>query len=203
MNFIIENWIEIVGALISLIYLVLSVKQNIWTWAAGIACSLLYVVVFLDAKFYADMTLQVYYVLVSIYGWYFWAKGNPNKQMKTAEVSRTPGIVWLILFFVAMLCFVLIYFILNDYTDSPVPVGDAITTALSIVATWMLARKYLEHWILWIFIDAFSAYLYFEKGLYPTVILFVVYTMVAMCGFVAWNNQVIDRECKIREAWEE
>ena len=79
------------------------------------------------------------------------------------------------------------------FTDSPVPYWDAFTTALSIVATWMLARKKVEHWILWIVVDSVSLGLYFIKGLYPTTFLFLVYTLLAIAGFISWNKELNER----------
>jgi nicotinamide mononucleotide transporter len=89
-----------------------------------------------------------------------------------------------------MLLFALLWFILKNFTDSPVPVADALATALSIVATWMLARKILEHWLVWIFVDAFSVGLFLYKDLLPTVILFVVYTVMAFAGYTEWKRKM-------------
>jgi nicotinamide mononucleotide transporter len=78
--------------------------------------------------------------------------------------------------------------VLKNYTDSPVPFADSLATSLSIVATWMLARKILEHWLVWIFVDAFSIGLFWYKGLFPTVVLFIVYTIMAVAGFIEWRK---------------
>lgn len=189
MNWLVANWVEVAGTVLGFIYIFLSIKQNILTWPVGLLTSALYVYVFFVAKFYADMALQVYYVVVSLYGWYFWLKGNPKKDAQL-EVSQTPRNLWIWLAGASLLFFALIQFVLQNYTDSPVPVGDALTTALSLVATWMLARKYLEHWLIWIFVDFFSAVLYAIKGLWPTVILFVVYTVMAVAGYVKWRSEL-------------
>lgn len=189
MNWLGANYIEVLGTLLGLLYIVLSIKQHIFTWPVGLLTSALYVYVFLVSKFYADMALQGYYVIVSIYGWYHWLKGNPDKKDQL-NVSRTPRKLWWILIGFSIALFVLIAFILKNYTDSPVPMGDSITTALSLVATWMLARKYIEHWIIWIFVDFLSAVLYAFKSLWPTVILFVVYTVMAIIGYIKWKKDL-------------
>jgi nicotinamide mononucleotide transporter len=88
----------------------------------------------------------------------------------------------------------LIWYILKEFTDSPVPMADALATALSIVATWMLARKILEHWLLWIFVDAFSVGLFLYKQLYPTVVLFVIYTVMACIGYIEWKRDLKNNE---------
>lgn len=184
-----NNWVEVLGAVLGLVYIFLSIKQSIYTWPVGLLTSALYVYVFLVAKFYADMGLQVYYVLVSIYGWYFWLKGNQQPD-QPFEISRTPRRLWFWLAGISAVFFGLIHFILKNYTDSPVAIADALTTALSLVATWMLARKYLEHWVVWVFVDVFSAVLYAWKGLWPTVFLFVVYTILAVAGYLEWQRKL-------------
>jgi len=188
-SWLVANWVEVTGTVLGLIYIFLSIKQNIFTWPVGLLASALYVYVFFVAKFYADMALQVYYVVVSLYGWYFWLKGSP-KEGSQLEVTQTPQKLWIWLVGASVLFFVLIEFVLQNYTDSPVPMGDALTTALSLVATWMLARKYLEHWLIWIFVDFFSAVLYAIKGLWPTVVLFLVYTVMAFVGYLKWRNEL-------------
>ncbi|RKD89709.1 nicotinamide riboside transporter PnuC [Mangrovibacterium diazotrophicum] len=188
-SWLVANWVEVTGTILGFVYIFLSIKQNILTWPVGLLSSALYVYVFFVAKFYADMALQVYYVVVSLYGWYFWLKGNP-KEDSQLEVSQTPQKLWLWLVGASVLFFVLIEFVLQHYTDSPVPMGDALTTALSLVATWMLARKYLEHWLIWVFVDFFSAVLYAIKGLWPTFVLFMVYTVMAFVGYLKWRNEL-------------
>jgi nicotinamide mononucleotide transporter len=87
------------------------------------------------------------------------------------------------------------YYLLGRYTDSPIPFGDALTTSLSVFATWMLARKKIEHWLIWIFIDIVSAGLYLYRGLYPTVLLFMVYTAMAGIGFYEWRKEPVKVSC--------
>lgn len=182
-----KNYVELLGSLLGLVYIFFSIRQSIFTWPVGLITSALYVYVFLSAKFYADMLLQVYYIAISIYGWYHWVKGNPSKNADL-QVSRMPRSYYYPLLIVSVLLSLLFIFGLKNYTDSPVPVADSITTALSIVATWMLARKYYEHWMIWIFVDFFSAGLYVWKGLWMTAILFVVYTIMAILGYISWKK---------------
>jgi nicotinamide mononucleotide transporter len=132
------------------------------------------------------MGLQMYYVVISIYGWYEWKKGDPVTHAEPVKISGINGKLAVILAGVSLLLFALIWFILKNYTDSNVPVADSLATSLSIVATWMLARKILEHWLVWIFVDLFSIGLFWYKELYPTVVLFVVYTIMAVVGYFEW-----------------
>ncbi len=183
------NWIEITGAILSLIYLYLSIKQKISLWIFGFLCSAMYVVVFFQSKFYADMTLQFYYLMVSVYGWIKWKLGKQNTgyEIPVIYISKCMSI-YLGLIFVFVFCFY--YFILVRFTDSPFPLGDSFTTALSVVATWMLARKVIENWLLWIVADGLLVGMFIYKGLFPTALLFVIYIIMAVIGYRQWKKTI-------------
>ncbi len=190
MEFLLSDlFIEILGAVTGIIYLYFSINQNIWLWPWGIITSLLYVYVFYQSKFYADMSLQFYYLGISIYGWYFWLRGKKTIGEAKIPIIRASKIEWIIFSFITVFISILVGYILDNYTDSPLPYWDAFTAGGSIVATWMLARKYLDHWILWIVIDLVSIGIYWYKYLYPTVILFIVYTTMAVVGYFQWRKE--------------
>ncbi len=193
-DWIVEHWLEVFGALSGFIYIFFEIKANKWMWPIGLVTSLVYVFVFFNAKFYADMSLQFYYIFISIYGWYWWLKGEQNTDNKEYQIvnARLKNFLALSLFF--LLSFVLIYYILVNYTDSPLPFGDTLTTALSIVATWMLAKKIIEHWFLWIVINLIAMGLYIYKGLYPTSILYLVYAIFAVIGYFEWRKMKKQQE---------
>lgn len=189
-DFLQNNWIEVAGTILSLFYLYFSIKEKLSLWVFGFLSALFYIVVFYNAKFYADMSLQFYYLAVSVYGFVSWKMGklsNGNIHLVIRTTSFT-NLIYLSLS--ALLIFILYYFVLANFTDSPLPIADSLTTALSIVATWMLARKRIEHWLLWIFIDAFSAVLYIQKELYTTAVLFVIYTIMAIVGYYSWRKMM-------------
>ena len=133
------------------------------------------------------MGLNGYYVVISIYGWAIWRRGA-NGSEKERQVSRIGWKLGMLLAFISIVAFVGIGIILDKFTDSPIPYWDAFTTSVSFVATWMLARKILEHWILWIIVDAVSMGLYLYRELYPTLILFLVYTTMAVFGYFEWKK---------------
>jgi len=184
---------EVLGAILGIIYIFFSIRQNIFTWPVGLVSSFLYVIVFFDAKLYADMGLQVYYVVISLYGWYFWLKGKKPDASTQVPVRITTTKLRYLLVASSLVLYVVILFILKNFTDSDVPYMDSLTTALSIVATWMLAKKYIGHWLIWIFVDAVSAGLYVYKGLWPTVILFLIYTFMAIYGYFEWKKDLEKR----------
>ena len=185
-----DNKVQVLGAVFGLVYIYFSIRQHILTWPIGLLSSVFYVFIFFQTGFYADMGLQVYYVVISIYGWYFWLKGKRSDDDKKVPVKTTTKVLWLKIFAITFLIFLIILYILKNYTDSTVPVMDSLTTAFSITATWMLARKYIEHWIIWIFVDFVSAGLYIYKNLWPTVILYMVLTIMAFLGFIEWKKDL-------------
>ena len=184
------NFIELSGAILGLVYILFSIRQNILTWPTGLLTSALYIIVFYQSGFYADMGLQVYYVVISIYGWLYWLKGRKPADKSKIPVRTTRIVLWIKITGITIFIYGIILYILLNFTDSTVPYMDSMTTALSITATWMLARKYIEHWLIWIFVDLFSAGLYIYKNLWPTVILFLVYTFMAWWGYREWKKDV-------------
>jgi len=190
MDWIIDNIIEIIGTIAGLIFLYLEIKQNKWLWPVGLLTSVMYIYVFFIAKLYADMSLQFYYVFISIYGWIIWSYGS-NQSKKELPVTHLSRKLFLILFGVSMAIYVFISYVLVNFTDGSVPYWDAFTTALSIVATWMLARKILEQWLVWVVVNSVSLGLYIYKGLYPTSILFFFYTVLAVIGYLQWKKDML------------
>lgn len=188
-NWFLNHWIENVGVATGLAYIILSVRQNIWCWFFGIISSGLYLFVFFDSKIYADMLLQLYYVIMGVYGWIHWARLDSHVNKKELPVIRLNSRLALILSVISIALFFIIAQLLIRYTDSPVPWIDAFTTSLSFVATWMLARKILEHWIIWIIVDAVSIGLYFYRELYSSIILFAVLTVLAILGYLEWKKE--------------
>lgn len=184
--FWVSNQLEIFATLCGLIYIIFSVKGNKLLWIFGLITSALYVYVFFDVGIYADMGINLYYVAVSVYGWIHWSHKKEQPDLLISRISWREGVISL---FVITFIYFVIDFVLVYFTDSDVAHLDAFTTSASIVATWMLARKILEQWIIWIVVDAVSVGLYIYKGLMPTVILFLVYTILACAGYFQWLKQ--------------
>lgn len=208
MKWILNNYIEIFGAITGIIYVFLEIRQNIWLWPVGILTSAVYIWIFFTSKIYADMSLQVYYLAICILGWYWWARGtrvhrsfseggghkaqstesNIEGEKKELQVTRLKLRTGIILTLVFVLLYIVMWLILTRFTDSPVPVRDSFITSLSIIATWMLARKIYEHWYLWIVVNFVSAVLFLTWGLYPTLILYIVYGIMSFAGLVEWKK---------------
>jgi nicotinamide mononucleotide transporter len=198
-NWLSNNYLEVFGAVAGIVYVFLEIRQTIWLWPVGIITSAVYISVFFTGKLYADMSLMGYYLVISIFGWYWWSgnkkdeKGSNGKDsgkedvLKVTRIKMNTGIA---LFIVFVLLYFIMWFILSRFTDSPVPVWDSFITSLSIVATWMLARKIYEHWYLWIVVNFVAAVLFFTRGLYPTVILYTVYGIMSFAGLSAWKKTI-------------
>jgi nicotinamide mononucleotide transporter len=190
LDWISANVVEIIGTLSGFIFLYFEIKQSKWLWPVGLFSALMYIYVFFMAKFYADMGLQFYYVFISIYGWFHWSrsKGQDGKELPVVNLGRR---LFFKLLLTSLFIYIAISFILVNYTDSPIPYWDSFTTALSIIATWMLAKKILEQWLVWVIVDAVSLGLYLYKGLYPTAILFAFYTVLALYGYIQWKKDLV------------
>ncbi len=190
LNWTINHWLEVFGALAGLLYLYLSIKKNIWLWVLGFISSAVYVVVYFQSKFYADMSLQFYYLVVSAYGWISWKKEEQTIENRNLDIRISNSKDWFVFLLASVLLSIILGVILQKFTDSPIPYWDGFTTGASIVATWMLTKKYIENWLFWIVIDFVSLSLYIYKGLYATAILFTVFTIFAFVGYLSWKKNL-------------
>ena len=184
--------LEFVGLIIGLLYLYLEYKANIWLWPVGVIMPLVYIVIFCQSKFYADMGIYVYYFFASIYGWYIWSKSI--KKADEVLISQLPIKYLSKMIALFVIIFAAITFVLIRFTDSPVPYGDSLTTTLSIIAMWMLAHKYIEQWLLWIVVNVVSTGLYFWKGLDTTAVLFIVYSIIPIFGYFKWKRMMLEQQ---------
>ena len=182
-------WLEIFGAASSLLYIFLEIKQRSSLWIVGFISSAVYAVVFYQNGLYAFSTLYVYYVAASVYGFYCWRFAQKKNDTIERPVIRLRLQLGVILAIISIALFAGIGYVLDRFTDSPnlPPYCEALATALSIVATWMLAQKILEQWLVWIFLNFFSSALYFWCGLYPTGALFLVYGIMSVTGWMKWR----------------
>ena len=181
--------VEISGSVFGFFEVYLRIKQNVLCWLFALLGTLLYIYIFFDAKLYADAFLQFYYLIMTIYGWYYWKKGGNNKQ--ELKVSQFNKIQLLVILIVITLGTIITGYILLNYTDDPYPYGDAFTTVGAIIGTWMMARKKIENWLIWIVVDAVCVIIYYKKGLYPTTILYSVFTIMATLGYIKWKKDLL------------
>ena len=183
--------LELVSAGISLLCVWLFTRQNVWSWPLAILGAALYMVVFWQARLYADMGLQGCYVVISAYGWYEWLFGGPGQhELRVSRTRRTTGLVLAALVACSTLA---LGWLLSTYTDADLAYWDSFTTTAALAAQWMLAKKFLENWLVWIGVDALAAGIYVYKGLYPTAGLYAVFLILAVSGYTAWRKSMVDR----------
>ena len=183
------NVLDILGTALGFLYLWLEFRTSPWMWVVGSIMPAIYIVVLYQAGIYADCGMEVYYFLAGIYGLVIWLRGK-TEQGEQVAIRPTPSrtYVWLALTFVVL--FVVIAVFLREFTDSRVPYIDSFTTSLSVIAMWMLSRKYIEQWWVWLVVDAVSSGLYIYKGVYGRSLLYAVYTAMAIYGYYTWRKQM-------------
>lgn len=151
----------------------------------------IYLFVYFDAGLYADVAINIYYLIIGVYGWMSWRYGISRKngtEKYDLKISHTSRRQWLRLLIAYIVIHFAISFTLINFTDTDVPWFNGLTSALSIIGMWMLAKKLIEQWFVWFVVDILSAVLYFYKGLEPTALLYSVYAIVAILGYKKWNK---------------
>jgi nicotinamide mononucleotide transporter len=180
--------LEIFAAVVGALSVWLSVRQNILSWPTAIVNVVLYTIVFYQAKLYADMGLQVVYAILSIYGWYEWLYGGEGHT--TLHVSRTSPSLALRLALIAVGGAVFLGTLLHRTTDAALPYMDSALTSASLVAQWMMTRKLLENWALWIAVDVAYVGMFIYKGLCVTAVLYAVFLGLAVRGWIDWRRSM-------------
>ncbi|MBP5260472.1 MAG: nicotinamide mononucleotide transporter [Paludibacteraceae bacterium] len=182
------KWIlQLAGVLLGLLYLYLEYKAHIALWAVSMIMPVVHGCLYFQSGLYADAGMQVYYVSAAVYGWVCWRKGNRHTGA-TRSIGHTPPAQVPRLLAVLAAAYALLAWLLVTFTDSQVPYWDALTTALSIVALWMLSRKWMEQWLVWLVVDAVTVGLYAYKQLPLTAALYVVYCVLAVVGYFHWKK---------------
>jgi len=179
-----SSLLELAAVVFAILYLVLAVKENILCWGAAIISVLIFLFIFWEVKLYMQSGLQVYYLGMAVFGWYQWrfAKaGSDSLQVSMWSVQQH----LVALTFIVLLTLISEYF-LNSGTDARLPFLDSFTTWASVVTTYMVTRKVLENWIYWLVIDSLSIYLYIDRELYFTALLFVAYIVIVFFGWFSW-----------------
>jgi len=186
------NPLETIAALIGVVSVYLSVRQNVWSWPTAIVMVAMYFVVFYQSRLYADMGLQVVYIIISIYGWYQWLYGG--KGHTELKVSRTSLRLGAFLAGIGTLSAVVLGTLLHRTTDAALPYLDATTTSTSLVAQWMMTKKLLENWIVWVAVDVVYIGMFIYKSLYVTAALYVVFLILSIMGYRQWKATLREPE---------
>ena len=187
-----DTLLEILGFITGLFYLWWEYHANARLWLASVIMPAISMWIYLSKGLYADFAINIYYFLIAIYGYAVWRGYVPGKRERAAVPPirhiRGAALVTSMVAFAAL--WVAIWAGLHWLTNSTVPVADAFTTALSIVAMWMLARRYIEQWLAWLAVDAVCVGLYIYKGIYLYATLYAIYTVIALLGYRKWQRKM-------------
>lgn len=178
---------ELLAMLLSILYLVLAARENIWCWGAAFFSTLIYIVLFYQAAILLESILNIFYLLMAVYGWYEWRYRKSDKTgraISTWSKGRHLAVIG------CTGCVVLLAgYLFDRYTGSRLPYLDAFTTCFAVVATFMVPWKILENWIYWFVIDLASIYLYISRELYLTALLFCIYIILIIFGYARWLKE--------------
>ena len=181
-----NSLLELLAVVFAVAYLILAVRENSLCWYAAGISTLIFLFIFWDVKLYMESGLQIYYLAMAFYGWYQWRDAQTETaSLQVSKWSARQHVVALAL--IATLTYVS-GSLLNSGTDANLPFLDSFTTWASVVTTFMVARKILENWIYWLVIDSVSIYLYLDRELYFTSLLFAIYIVIIFFGWFAWNR---------------
>ena len=188
----VQNRLEIFAVVFGIVSVYLSTREHIWSWPTALVNVSLYFIVFLEAKLYADMGLQVVYFALSLYGWYEWLYGGEQRtELHVSRITRSLGVRLAV---IGVGSAVLLGTLLARFTDAALPYLDSLTTSTSLVAQWMMTRKILENWAVWVAVDVVYIGMFISKQLYLTAGLYAVFFVLAVMGFRQWKKSFTDRE---------
>jgi nicotinamide mononucleotide transporter len=191
LELVVANRIEILAVVFGIASVYLSTREHIWSWPTALVNVTLYFIVFLEAKLYADMGLQVVYFGLSLYGWYEWLYGGEHRtELHVSRVTRTLGVR---LAAIGIVTAAVIGTLLARFTDAAIPYLDSATTSTSLVAQWMMTRKILENWAVWVVVDVVYIGMFIFKQLYLTAGLYTVFLVLAVMGFRRWKRSLTAR----------
>lgn len=183
-----QSLLEVSGVISGILCVYLAAKNNIWSWPIAIISVSLYTFIFFEEKLYADAGLQIYFLFTNIYGWYFWSrKSATDHKAPITFVSRE-------FFLISTACIVIFTFLLGTFlfkkTDASFPYIDSFCTACSLVAQVFLARKIIENWLIWIFVDIIYVGVYLMKDLHLTAGMYALYIVIAAMGYITWKREL-------------
>ena len=179
--------LEFLGFLFGVLCVLFLIIRHVLTWPFGIAYVLVSLVVFIQQKLYADFTLHVFFLIMNIYGWYYWVYGKKEQQAEV-PITSIGASSWLGILVICAIGIVLWGFALNTYTDADLAYWDSTTSVLSFAAMWLTARKKIENWTLWLVVDILATGIYFYKGIYFYCLLYLIYIGMAIAGYMAWKK---------------
>jgi nicotinamide mononucleotide transporter len=187
-NVMASSWLEALAVITGLLSVWFAKKENILVYPVGIVSVLIYVYLCFSVKLYADMSINAFYFVMSVYGWVKWSRKTGDKPSR--PITRATRNEWLYSLAGLVVFFIILFFLLKNYTDSNVPFWDALTTSIFIIGMWQMALKKIENWLSWIVGDLICIPLFASKGLILTSFQFTVFLILAILGYLEWSAKV-------------
>ena len=184
-NITLEQIVELIAVIFGLAYVLLAIRIHHWCWYMTLCSGGLFLWLFWSVELYLMSLLQIFFMGIAIYGLFKW---NPNSKKLEKRITKIKPKNHLYILSLIVLSSIIIGWFLSQFTDDALPYLDTVTTVASLVTSWMVTKKILENWLYWIVIDAISIYIYIERGLYLTVLLFTIYLIMAALGYHQWKR---------------
>jgi nicotinamide mononucleotide transporter len=183
------TWLEIVAFVLSLAMVVCNMRVLHWAWPLAIAASALYAALFAHSKLYGEAALQLFFIVISLWGWWqWWAK--PAVQPQASGIRRMSKQQWMGSAFAGTGLVLGVGMVLSRFTDSDLPWADAVPTGLSVLGQVLLGKKFIENWAVWLVVNVLSCGLFAYKGLWLTVVLYALFALLSVVGFRAWQQRM-------------
>jgi len=179
--------LEWFGVFTGILCVWLAAKNNIYSWPIAIISVVIYIFIFFESKLYADMGLQFYFFIMNVYGWYYWSKNRNNPEASRPVANITQKEILISIISIIVFTFLLGQFLYKN-TDAALPYIDSFCTACSLVAQVFLARKVMQNWLIWIFVDIIYVGMYISKDLYATAVMYALYVYIASVGYLDWRK---------------
>jgi nicotinamide mononucleotide transporter len=181
---LVQSWLEVVAVITAVLYLILAIKENKWCWFFGFITTAIYVYLFYHVSLLSESLLNFYYLIMAVYGWMQWNKKDQLTQVKITKLPNSTH--FKILLASAVLTPVIGYFMKK--IGASFPYIDAFVAVLAVAATLMTTKKIFENWHYWLVVDVISIYLFWQKQMYLTALLFVVYIILIFIGIKHWKQ---------------
>lgn len=181
---------ELFAVVLGISYVILAAKESLWAWGFAFFSTLIYTILFWEGALVSSSLLNLYYMVMAVYGFILWRGGESGEEL---EISSWESRYLLSVLFIGVLVSLAVGYLSQTYADAKYAYLDAFVMVFSVIATWMLAKKILQTWLMWIVIDAAAIVLYWQSGYHATIVLFILYIILAFYGYASWRKAC--REC--------
>jgi len=179
-----SGW-EVAATLLGIVYVILAAKESQWAWSFAFVSTLIYTVIFWDGALVASSILNFYYMVMAVYGFILWKEDDKGETLAISRWSLKHHLIFISLGIIGTL---LLGYLTSTYAGAKFAYHDAFVMVFSGIATWMMAKKVLENWLYWMVVDSTAAVLYFKSGYLATIVLFILYVILAFYGYASWRK---------------